>query len=114
MPIYEYECMACGYRHEAIQKMSDDPLVDCPECAKPELKKLISAAGFRLKGGGWYETDFKGGKKKNIAGDNKAAAAPAAKGSDSANNKSSDSTKNSGSGASSGNSGNAKANSSDK
>jgi len=67
MPIYEYECKACGHRQEAIQKMSDDPLVDCPECGKPELKKLISAAAFRLKGGGWYETDFKSGSKKNVA-----------------------------------------------
>jgi putative FmdB family regulatory protein len=67
MPIYEYECKACGHRLEAIQKISDDPLRDCPECKKPELKKLISAAGFRLKGGGWYETDFKSGKKKNLA-----------------------------------------------
>jgi putative FmdB family regulatory protein len=67
MPIYEYECKACGHREEAIQKMSDDPLVDCPECSQPELKKLISAAAFRLKGGGWYETDFKGGSKKNVA-----------------------------------------------
>jgi putative FmdB family regulatory protein len=66
MPIYEYECKACGHRQEAIQKMSDDPLLDCPVCNKPELKKLISAAAFRLKGGGWYETDFKGGKKKNV------------------------------------------------
>lgn len=67
MPIYEYECKSCGHRQEAMQKMSDDALVDCPECGKPELKKLISAAGFRLKGGGWYETDFKGGSKKNVA-----------------------------------------------
>ena len=67
MPIYEYECKACGHRQEAIQKMSDDPLLDCPACNKPELKKLISAAAFRLKGGGWYETDFKGGNKKNVA-----------------------------------------------
>jgi putative FmdB family regulatory protein len=51
---------------EALQKISDSPLVDCPDCGQPELKKLISAAGFRLKGGGWYETDFKGGKKKNL------------------------------------------------
>ena len=67
MPIYEYECKACGHRQEAIQKMSDDPLVDCSACSKPELKKLISAAAFRLKGGGWYETDFKSGSKKNVA-----------------------------------------------
>lgn len=64
MPIYEYQCQACGHDMEAIQKMSDDPLTDCPECGKPELKKLISAAGFQLKGSGWYETDFKGGSKK--------------------------------------------------
>jgi putative FmdB family regulatory protein len=66
MPIYEYECKACGHRMEAIQKISDNLLTDCPECSKPELKKLISASGFRLKGGGWYETDFKSGKKKNV------------------------------------------------
>jgi putative FmdB family regulatory protein len=66
MPIYEYRCDACGHEMEAMQKMSDDPLKDCPECGKPELRKLISAAGFRLKGGGWYETDFKSGSKKNI------------------------------------------------
>jgi putative FmdB family regulatory protein len=65
MPIYEYECQACGHRQEAIQKMSDDPLVDCPACGKPELKKLLSAPAFRLKGSGWYETDFKGDKQKN-------------------------------------------------
>jgi len=70
MPIYEYECRACGNRHEALQKMSDDALTDCPACGKPELKKLVSAAGFRLKGSGWYETDFKGGgKKKDDKGD---------------------------------------------
>ena len=64
MPIYEYECQFCGHRKEAIQKMSDAPLVDCPKCHKPELKKMVSAPGFRLKGGGWYETDFKGGSQK--------------------------------------------------
>lgn len=51
---------------EALQRMSDDPLKDCPECGAPELKKLISAAGFRLSGSGWYETDFKSGQKKNL------------------------------------------------
>ncbi len=66
MPIYEYACKACDHRLEALQKMSDDPLTECPECGKPELKKLVSAAGFRLKGSGWYETDFKGGGKKNV------------------------------------------------
>ena len=72
MPIYEYQCLACGESHDALQKLSDAPLVDCPACGKPELKKKISAAGFRLTGGGWYETDFKTSeKKKNLAGDMK-------------------------------------------
>lgn len=69
MPIYEYQCTACGQLTEALQKMSDAPLTDCPECGKPALKKKVSAAAFRLKGGGWYETDFKSGNKKNLAGD---------------------------------------------
>ena len=59
MPFYEYQCEACGHRLEALQKMSDDPLVYCPECNEAQLKKLISAAAFHLKGTGWYETDFK-------------------------------------------------------
>ena len=67
MPIYEYECTACGHKLEAIQKMSDEPLKDCPDCSKTTLKKLISAVGFRLKGSGWYETDFKSSGKKNVA-----------------------------------------------
>ena len=67
MPIYEYECQACGYRHEALQKISDDPLTECPSCHKNELKKLVSAAGFRLSGSGWYETDFKSNNKKNLS-----------------------------------------------
>jgi len=66
MPIYEYQCESCGHEMEALQKMSDDALVECPECHAKALKKLISAAGFRLSGNGWYETDFKSGKKKNI------------------------------------------------
>lgn len=66
MPIYEYRCAACGHELEALQKMSDDPLTQCPACEKDELKKLISAAGFRLKGDGWYETDYKTGDKKNL------------------------------------------------
>lgn len=67
MPIYEYKCTECGHQLEKLQKMSDDPLTDCPECGKPALQKMVSAAGFRLKGGGWYETDFKSGSKKNVA-----------------------------------------------
>lgn len=71
MPLYEYVCKACGNEHEALQKLSADPLKDCPQCKQPELKKRISAAGFRLKGNGWYETDFKSGSKKNVvASDN--------------------------------------------
>ncbi len=66
MPIYEYHCQACGHQLEALQKMSDAPLIECPECSQPALKKALSAAGFRLKGSGWYETDFKSGKKKNV------------------------------------------------
>jgi len=69
MPIYEYQCRACSHRLEKLQKISDDPLVECPECGEPALTKLVSAAGFRLKGGGWYETDFKDKGKRNIAGD---------------------------------------------
>jgi putative FmdB family regulatory protein len=66
MPIYEYQCQSCGHELEKIQRMSDEPLSDCPSCEKPALKRLVSAAGFRLKGGGWYETDFKKGGKKNV------------------------------------------------
>jgi len=68
MPIYEYQCQACGKELEVIQKVSDAPMQDCPGCGKPSLTKKVSAAAFRLKGGGWYETDFKTGNKKNIAG----------------------------------------------
>ena len=64
MPIYEYECGSCGHRMEAIQKMSDAVLKDCPACGRATLKKLMSAAGFQLKGTGWYATDFKGGGQK--------------------------------------------------
>ncbi|MDO3382110.1 FmdB family zinc ribbon protein [Gilvimarinus algae] len=74
MPIYEYRCEACGHELEALQKLSDAPLTDCPACQDSALVKKISAAGFRLKGGGWYETDFKAGSKKNIAGDGPAKA----------------------------------------
>ena len=66
MPIYEYACKNCDHTLDALQKMSDDPLVDCPECGKAELKRLISAPRFRLKGEGWYETDFKKDNQKNV------------------------------------------------
>ncbi len=90
MPFYEYQCEACGHHHEAMQKMSDAPLRKCPECGKSRLKRLISAPVFRLKGKGWYETDFKSDKEgkrnlhaeeasgdKSASADTKADATPA-------------------------------------
>jgi putative FmdB family regulatory protein len=70
MPIYEYRCAACGHDTEALQKMSDAPLRKCPECGKSQLRRLVSAPQFRLKGSGWYETDFKdkNEKKRNLVG----------------------------------------------
>lgn len=73
MPIYEYQCRECGYRLDALQKMSDPPLSDCPECERPGLKKLVSAPHFRLKGSGWYETDFKNSGRDKQDGAGKAA-----------------------------------------
>lgn len=67
MPIYEYRCDNCSHELEAFQKISEGLLVKCPECSKDSLIKKISAAGFRLKGAGWYETDFKSGNKKNVS-----------------------------------------------
>ena len=69
MPLYEYVCRACGEELERLQKISDPPLTDCPVCSKPELVKKVSAAAFRLKGSGWYETDFKSGQRRNVIGD---------------------------------------------
>ena len=68
MPIYEYECQKCGHTLEALQKFSDKPLRECPECGRHQLKRLVSAPLFRLTGSGWYETDFKSDKerKRNI------------------------------------------------
>lgn len=77
MPIYEYECKACGHRMEKLQKISADPLKDCPACQQSGLERLVSAAGFRLAGGGWYETDFKTGSKKNLVADGKAGSGDA-------------------------------------
>jgi len=67
MPIYEYACNACGHVFDVLQKMDAPLLVDCPECGRPELRKLLSAPNFRLKGGGWYETDFKKDNRRNLA-----------------------------------------------
>ncbi|MDX1554800.1 MAG: zinc ribbon domain-containing protein [Xanthomonadales bacterium] len=66
MPIYEYRCESCGHELEKLQRISEEPLTDCPACAESSLRRLISPAGFRLKGSGWYETDFKKDKKRNV------------------------------------------------
>ena len=84
MPIYEYRCEACQHELEALQKISDEPLVVCPKCNASALRKQVSAAGFRLKGGGWYETDFKSGSKKNVVGDSSSASSGDSGGSSSA------------------------------
>ncbi|HAD71796.1 MAG: FmdB family transcriptional regulator [Gammaproteobacteria bacterium] len=73
MPIYEYQCNNCNHKIEVLQKISDDPLAQCPSCHQQKLKKLVSAASFRLKGSGWYETDFKTGGKKQLAESDSAA-----------------------------------------
>ncbi len=102
MPIYEYQCTHCEHEFETIQKISEDPLTQCPECQRNTLRKKISAAGFRLKGGGWYETDFKGGKKRNvIGGDDKGSKS----GGDAGSSDSSSSSSSSGSADSGGSSG---------
>jgi putative FmdB family regulatory protein len=82
MPFYEYQCKSCGHALEAMQKVSDAPLRKCPECGKSQLVRLMSAPVFRLKGGGWYETDFKGDneKQRNLADRPDADAAKAEKG----------------------------------
>jgi putative FmdB family regulatory protein len=81
MPFYEYECPNCGYRDEVLQKISDKPLKKCPTCGKNGLRKLMSAPVFRLKGSGWYETDFKSDQenKRNLAGADKEEAKPETK-----------------------------------
>ena len=67
MPIYEYQCEACGYKFEKLQKISDDPLKVCPSCGASKLSKIVSAAAIRLKGGRWYETDFKTSGRRNVS-----------------------------------------------
>ena len=76
MPIYEYRCAQCGYEFDELQKVSDAPLTECPQCAAHALQKKLSAPNFRLKGSGWYETDFKKDKdkKRNLADDGKGEA----------------------------------------
>lgn len=104
MPIYEYQCQACDHKMEKLQKLSDEALKDCPACNEPKLNKLISAAGFRLKGAGWYETDFKTGKKKNVSGSDNASPGSSDSGSSSKPDSSSGSSSSSGSKSSSGSS----------
>lgn len=78
MPIYEYACQKCQHKLDALQKISDDPLLECPECGEPALRRLISAPRFRLKGQGWYETDFKKDNQRNLVkSDNDAVKADA-------------------------------------
>jgi putative FmdB family regulatory protein len=72
MPIYEYACTKCAHAFDELQKISEAALVHCPKCGQASLRKLLSAPKFRLKGKGWYETDFKTGDKRNIAGDSDA------------------------------------------
>jgi len=76
MPIYEYRCASCGFQREYLQKMSDAPLTDCPECGKAALGKMVTAAGFHLKGSGWYVTDFKHGAKQKSKSDEQSGAKP--------------------------------------
>jgi putative FmdB family regulatory protein len=88
MPIYAYKCGSCGHAKDVLQKMADDPLTDCPACGKPTFSKQLTAAGFQLKGSGWYATDFKGGSggtsapaavpAESSAASSDGAAAPAA------------------------------------
>jgi putative FmdB family regulatory protein len=78
MPIYEYRCSSCGHKLEALQKLSDAPLSRCPSCSADALVKLVSAAGFQLKGSGWYATDFKGSGAKPAATKDGADAKPEA------------------------------------
>lgn len=73
MPFYDYICSNCGHEFDALQKIADAPLTDCPQCNKSCLSKKVTAPVFRLKGGGWYETDFKTGDKKNIIHDDKSS-----------------------------------------
>lgn len=103
MPIYEYLCENCGHEFETLQKLSEAPLRDCPKCSTPQLVKKVTAAGFRLKGGGWYETDFKGGSKRNVAGESNGSAGSSGSGSGSSDSGSSGSGS-SGSGGSEGSS----------
>ncbi|WP_374620878.1 FmdB family zinc ribbon protein [Pandoraea sp.] len=91
MPIYAYRCETCGFAKDVLQKMSDEPLSQCPECGKDTFRKQVTAAGFQLKGSGWYVTDFRGGTSAPASGAASAAAAPAASSSESTSSTSSSS-----------------------
>jgi putative FmdB family regulatory protein len=80
MPIYEYRCDACGFQKEYLQKVTDAPLSTCPECGEDSLNKMLTAAGFQLKGGGWYATDFKGCAAQTETKQDKDAPAPSCNG----------------------------------
>ena len=88
MPIYEYACKKCDHTLDALQKMNDDPLLDCPECGEPALKRLLSAPRFRLKGKGWYETDFKKDNQRNVLKSDTESPKSSSKSSDSAKSES--------------------------
>ena len=79
MPIYAFECTACGHQFDRLQKMSDPDPTECPECGAPQIKRQLTAPSFRLSGSGWYETDFKkdGDRKRNLAGEGGEGAKPA-------------------------------------
>ncbi|MEY4506443.1 MAG: hypothetical protein RL297_1021 [Pseudomonadota bacterium] len=77
MPIYAYQCESCGHAKDVLQKIADAPLTDCPACGAPRFKKRLTAAGFQLKGSGWYATDFRGGATTPAEGAAPAASAPA-------------------------------------
>ena len=98
MPIYEYQCQGCEHEFETIQKMSEAPLIQCPSCGKDLLRKKISAVAFRLKGGGWYETDFKSGDKKNVATSSDSGSDSSSTAATSSKSESNSETKSSGSG----------------
>jgi putative FmdB family regulatory protein len=83
MPIYAYKCESCGHSKDVLQKMSDAPLTDCPQCGAPAFKKQLTAAGFQLKGSGWYVTDFRGGGGPTAVPPVSGADAPAAAAADS-------------------------------
>ena len=89
MPIYEYACKKCDHTLDALQKMAEAPLVDCPSCGEPALRRLLSAPRFRLKGQGWYETDFKKDNQRNIAGEKESKKTDAKPASDKAKKKAS-------------------------